>query len=512
MGKKSLLLFIAAAVLVAASVSLFVVRQAYSRDYKVATYDEILSMPVTRAVYHSINNWQTVEDTEFEGVDLFSFLEEMGVEGDDAQVKLIAPDGYFWPAVDTVLTVPDLKKANANGLYPLLAWEMNGDILQPEPEGSGPLRLVMPQYREDHVNKPSWVSNVRLIEIGPVEGGSAPPDAAAVPVDEIWIYGDIPAVYPFPILLPLMLLMAGIAVLAGAFISRIGGKGRRGAPGPATLALLVIVVASLFVTASSLLAPPRYTCRANPGGRVFTMGELRSMPAFSGHYTFLKSQEPFTFYETDYGGVALSYLIEEKLNLAPGASGVRVIARDGYAVSLTLNQVRTVYSGGLKAIVAYERGGSALGGDEGSLRLIVPQSVPGNKEQGGDANTPLCARMVYAVEVQPLGAGEQVPAPGSVPEGSLVVYGAVSEPAPAPPQPAPQPPAPDGRPDQEWQEAGEQQQGDTGGENIPTPQSLLHDPSGAFSVSWLAASSLWLRPLEAVLPLAHFINSYAEGS
>ena len=66
---------------------------------------------------------------------------------------------------------------------------MNGAALEPEPSGSGPLRLVMPQYAETDVNKPSWVSNVRLIEVGPLERGASQPDAASVPLDQVWLYG-----------------------------------------------------------------------------------------------------------------------------------------------------------------------------------------------------------------------------------------------------------------------------------------------------------------------------------
>ena len=113
MGRKTLVLFVLAAILIAASVTLFILRQSGAQDRMVVTYDEVLSLPSTTAVYHSINNWQTVEDTEFKGVNLFSLLEEKGIEDDGAEIKLIAPDGYFWPAVGTTLTLGDLKEANA---------------------------------------------------------------------------------------------------------------------------------------------------------------------------------------------------------------------------------------------------------------------------------------------------------------------------------------------------------------------------------------------------------------
>ncbi len=71
MGRKTLMLFVLAAILIAVSVTLFVLRQSGAQDRMVVSYDEVLSLPSTTAVYHSINNWQTVEDTEFKGVNLF---------------------------------------------------------------------------------------------------------------------------------------------------------------------------------------------------------------------------------------------------------------------------------------------------------------------------------------------------------------------------------------------------------------------------------------------------------
>jgi DMSO/TMAO reductase YedYZ molybdopterin-dependent catalytic subunit len=508
-GRKPLLLFVIAAILIAASAFLFIYRQAGAEDRMVVTYDEVFSLPSTQAVYHSINNWQTVEDTEFDGVILHSFLEDQGINEGSAEVKLIAPDGYFWPAVDTVLTLTDLREANASGLYPMLAWEMNGETLQPEPDGSGPLRLVMPQYAEDEVNKPSWVSNVRLIEVGPVDEGSEALDAAEIPPDEVWIYGNIPAVYPFSVLLPLILLLAGVVLLAAAIISGVADRREKRS---AAQAAAVFVLTLALLAASPILMGLHGSCRADPGSRVFSMAELTSMPAFSGHYTFLKSQEPFTYYEDDYKGVPLSYLLEEKMNLMPGASEVTIRARDNYSKTLTLSQVRATYPGGLKVIVAYERDGAPLAGEEKGLRLVVPQSVPGNMEQGGDANTPLCVRMIYAIEVAPLPAGEQAPAASAVPEGSIAVYGAVSEPSPVPapaPEPEPQPaPSPQPQP----QDQADMQQETTLGEEAPAVTagaSIITDPLGAFSVNWLFLASSRVQPFIAILPLTYLL--YREG-
>jgi hypothetical protein len=268
----------------------------------------------------------------------------------------------------------------------------------------------------------------------------------------------------------------------------------------------------VLVAAAPLALPRDCSCRADPGRRTFSMGELIAMPAFAGHYTFLKSQEPFTYYEEDYKGVPLSYLIEEKLSISPGASGVKVIARDGYEISMSLVQVRKTYPGGLKIIIAYEKSGAPLAGDEGPLRLIVPQNVPGSKDQGGESNTPLCARMIYAVEVQPLPDGEQAPEASEVPEGSLAVCGAVSEPAPQP-QPTPTPVTP--QPVTPVDPGANGQAQSQGGTATTAPGStatmiLSGDAAKAFSANWMVLAAVQVQPLKAVLPLLYFVYRRGE--
>ncbi|MDY6793755.1 MAG: molybdopterin-dependent oxidoreductase [Actinomycetota bacterium] len=428
MGRKCILLITLSLLLVAAGVFLFVYRGLTSESRRVLSYNDVTSLSNVSETYHSVNNWLTEEDTELTGVILNELLESQGVEEADTSVKVIALDEYFWPAVGTVLTLEDLRTPSPEGLYTILAYEMNGAVLDPEPDGTGPLRLVMPQYEEGEINKPSWVSNVRLIEVGPLEEGYEAPNALDVPVDEVWIYGDVPATYTYPLFLPIIVLIGGTVLLFIALLYAFF-RGHKGSP----QAAVSILIATVLISSALLVAlPSTHTCRASPGTRTFSMAELKSMPAFSGHYTFLKSQPPYTYYEADYTGVPISYLLEKKMNLQAGAADVVIWARDNYSKPLSLSQVRTTYPGGLKAIIAYEKNGEALVGDEGPLRLIVPQTVPGTIEEGGEPNTPLCVRMLFSIEVRPLPAGEQAPGVGSVPEGSLAVYGAVAEPAPTP--------------------------------------------------------------------------------
>ena len=97
----------------------------------------------------------------------------------------------------------------------------------------------MPQYSEDEVNKPSWVSNLRLIEIGPVDEDVEVPDAAEVPVDELWIYGSIPTVYPFSVIFPVIALLAGVLILAAAILSRMADRKKKRGASQVTAVLII---------------------------------------------------------------------------------------------------------------------------------------------------------------------------------------------------------------------------------------------------------------------------------
>jgi DMSO/TMAO reductase YedYZ molybdopterin-dependent catalytic subunit len=174
-----------------------------------------------------------------------------------------------------------------------------------------------------------------------------------------------------------------------------------------------------------------------------TVAELRALPAFTGHYGFLKNGAPYPYSEADYTGIALETLLEQKLNLEAAASQVVIRSTDDYSVTLTLQQIRAVYPGNLKVILAYAKYGAPLLDDEGPVRLIVPQSTPGTHDRGGEINMPSCAKWVRTLEVTPVKAGTAVPSPSSVPGSSIVVYGSVTEPGTAGPvtPPAPTPAA-----------------------------------------------------------------------
>jgi DMSO/TMAO reductase YedYZ molybdopterin-dependent catalytic subunit len=435
--KKPRLLIWLSIVLLACSAVLFVLSLLSAENKRVLTVDEIRAMPATGGSYRSINNWKTVETTSFKGVPMSVLLIRCGVKDDSAHLKIIAPDGYFWPAVGTTLTPVDMARSNSDSLVPILAYSMNGKPLDPEPDGSGPLRYVAPQYKESDTNKPSWVSNVRLIEVGPVPKGTEVPDSKEVPAEEVWIYGKIPARYRINLYIPAALGIAGLISLMTGLIMR-SRERRPGKNHNATTAALLVLLL-LVGCIAGLSGSSRCLGQSSPV--VFSAADLLAMPAFSGRYTFLKQQPPYTYYESDYTGVPLSYILGERLSLVGGASGVVVRATDGYTATLSMEQVNKTYPGNLKVIIAYAENGGPLTVDEGPLRLIVPQTKPGNRDSGGDPNTPLCARMIFAVEVSPVPAGVSPPAAGSVPPGSLAFYGSVQAPA-APVAPAPQPTQP----------------------------------------------------------------------
>ncbi len=225
------------------------------------------------------------------------------------------------------------------------------------------------------------------------------------------------------------------------------GFGRSRARGKHVAAPSLAALLALALLAAALILPwaVNTPCRA-ADTVTLSLPEVRALPAFTGHYGFIKQGEPFPYFEADYTGVPLDTILEEKLNLAPGAAQVVVRGKDGYSATLSLDRVRAVHPNGLKVIIAHSKWGMPLIDDEGPFRLVVPQATAGTHDQGGETNMLMCVKWVKTIEVSPVPAGMAAPAVASVPDGSLVVYGSVTQPAPAPvttTQPeTPAPPAP----------------------------------------------------------------------
>ncbi|MBN2025230.1 MAG: hypothetical protein JW854_00505 [Actinobacteria bacterium] len=214
---------------------------------------------------------------------------------------------------------------------------------------------------------------------------------------------------------------------------------------------------------------------ASPNYRTFTEAELKSMNKYTqtldgggdivsisetlagGHYGCQKSSDPYTYFEQDWKGVDLSYLLEQEVGIKGDTTGIRVIAEDGYAVTLTLDQIRgNSNPSGLPTLLGYMYGESSAdnpgapngagfpyvapkpadnelsAADGGPFRLILPQKVEGPAVENaaydspagnGEMNWNKAVMWVRAIEVQPVPPGIPALDAAAIPENEVVVYG-----------------------------------------------------------------------------------------
>jgi hypothetical protein len=158
------------------------------------------------------------------------------------------------------------------------------------------------------------------------------------------------------------------------------------------------------------------------------------MPYSGGNYTILKSKPPYTFYNQDYFGASLSYLLDVEVGLKTGTTGIKVIGADGYSVTLSPAQMRSANSQGLSALLAWRKGDvNKTGGPyaeldsttEGPFRLVVPQSPNVGPYPGGTPNWNMSVSMVRAIEIIPTPPGLPAVDPATVPSSEILVYGNV---------------------------------------------------------------------------------------
>jgi hypothetical protein len=141
-----------------------------------------------------------------------------------------------------------------------------------------------------------------------------------------------------------------------------------------------------------------------PSGTVeLTMAELRALSASSG-YGGWKNQLGNITAPVSYKGVRVTTLME----LVGGGGSVTVIASDGYEQTLSGSELAgevnlydpatgeqiTSISGGVKTILAYAKGGSAIGSSEGPLRIAF---VSPEKDQVTDSSA--WVKMVVKIKV-----------------------------------------------------------------------------------------------------------------
>ena len=81
----------------------------------------------------------------------------------------------------------------------------------------------------------------------------------------------------------------------------------------------MLIPSTLAAVSSSLAAGGEFQAdaisAASPNYRTFTEADLKSMRRvdgylWGGHYTCSKNSDPFTYFEQDWKGVSLSYLLE----------------------------------------------------------------------------------------------------------------------------------------------------------------------------------------------------------
>jgi hypothetical protein len=119
-----------------------------------------------------------------------------------------------------------------------------------------------------------------------------------------------------------------------------------------------------------------------------SIDELRNFPNISQEYT-LQGTPTFT---ANYTGVSVYYLVTEIANVITEVD-VKVKASDGYAYTLTFDEINSSQD----IIIAYMKDGESLKsgsvGGNGPLRLIIPQRF------SGEFNAQFCVKYVVTLEI-----------------------------------------------------------------------------------------------------------------
>ena len=170
---------------------------------------------------------------------------------------------------------------------------------------------------------------------------------------------------------------------------------------------------------------------ATPHFRTFLGADLKSMPYEGGYYSCLKASAPYNYFHQNWGGVPLSYLLNTEVGMKAGTTGIKVIASDGYTITLTPAEVTMTNPDGLHTILAWKKGAENVktgaleeltAEGDGPFRLIVPQATIGPHGVGTD-NFNRAVRNVRAIEVQPTPPGMQEADGSKISPGQVIVYG-----------------------------------------------------------------------------------------
>ncbi|RLF44518.1 MAG: hypothetical protein DRN09_03135 [Thermoplasmata archaeon] len=133
----------------------------------------------------------------------------------------------------------------------------------------------------------------------------------------------------------------------------------------------------------------------------YTLDDLKSMPSIPGYGGYVKKNN-VTVGPNLYRGVPLEYILQE-FSL-PENYSITVIASDGYEKDYSMDMIKgkvDIYNesgnyigvGNLTMILAYEKDGSALGEDEGPLRVAFVS------EDGYLTPSNLWVRNVVSIEI-----------------------------------------------------------------------------------------------------------------
>lgn len=182
-------------------------------------------------------------------------------------------------------------------------------------------------------------------------------------------------------------------------------------PPPAQTPIPPTAVSTEIPTATPEPAPVVLTLDGPDGIQTFTMDELKDMPPTSGQAGMKSSTGKITV-PAEYTGVLLAELAERVGELGP-EMGVNVVANDGYAMTLSYDQVTNgtfitydpsdgsekVIDDPLQALVAYAVDGQPLDAKgEGILRMVI---ISDKNNQVTDGHWSV--KWVERIEVRPIG-------------------------------------------------------------------------------------------------------------
>jgi len=133
-----------------------------------------------------------------------------------------------------------------------------------------------------------------------------------------------------------------------------------------------------------------------------SLDELKAMKNLIYSETFYSLNSFGTTEYTDFKGIKLWQLLEEKAHILEGAKTVKIVAIDGYNVSFTIHEVKrmdyideTNQNLKLPIIIAWEENGEEYNPEEGPpYKLIIGQKEP------GDVNKPQWVRDIDVIIVE----------------------------------------------------------------------------------------------------------------